>query len=230
MRTTVETPQLVGVPPAEGVWWAPRRAAWWIGVLFAIGSTCFLVAPFPGFVELVGSAADGAVFFVGSLFFTSAALLQLVYSETRTDRWSAAVQFAGTIFFNVSTYHALRTGLESNQYNRLVWTPDAFGSICFLVSGVIAYGAVRRAARGLLWSIAAVNLAGCVAFGISAMAGYVVPSTGSALDLAAANTWTALGALCFLIGAILLLPANDPIRMRRSQGGGRRLGETKEER
>jgi hypothetical protein len=41
---------------------------------------------------------------------------------------------------------------------------------------------------------------------ISAVAGYVVPSTGSALDLAAANAWTALGALCFLIGAVLLLP------------------------
>ena len=30
----------------------------------------------PGFVQLVGSAADGTVFFVGSVFFTSAALLQ----------------------------------------------------------------------------------------------------------------------------------------------------------
>ena len=30
----------------------------------------------PGFVQLVGSAADGTVFFVGSIFFTSAALLQ----------------------------------------------------------------------------------------------------------------------------------------------------------
>lgn len=191
-----------------GVWWAPRRAGWWIGVLFAIGSTCFLVGPFPGFVELVGSAADGAVFFVGSIFFTSAALLQTMQAETRADRWSSVVQFAGTIFFNVSTYHALRTGIDSNEYNRLVWRPDALGSICFLVSGVIAYGAVRRPPRGLVWRIAAVNLAGCVAFGISAVAGYVVPSTGSAVDLAAANAWTALGALCFLVGALMLLPAS----------------------
>jgi hypothetical protein len=47
----------------------------WIGVLFAIGSACFLVAPLPGFVELVGSEVDAAVFFAGSVFFTSAALL-----------------------------------------------------------------------------------------------------------------------------------------------------------
>ena len=59
-----------------GVWWAPWRVSWWIGVLFAIGSTCFFVGPFPGFVELVGSQVDGIVFFVGSIFFTSAAALQ----------------------------------------------------------------------------------------------------------------------------------------------------------
>ena len=47
-------------------WWAPRRASWWIAVLFAIGSACFAIGPFPGFVQLVGTAADAAVFFVGS--------------------------------------------------------------------------------------------------------------------------------------------------------------------
>jgi hypothetical protein len=192
---------------APRVWWAPGRSGWWTGVLFALGSTCFLVGPFPGFVELVGSAADGVVFFVGSVFFTSAALIQALHAGTRADRWSSLVQLAGTIFFNVSTYQALRTGVESNVYDRLVWRPDALGSICFLVSGVIAYAAVRRPRGGLPWWIAAVNLVGCVAFAISAVAGYVAPSTGSALDLAAANAFTAFGALCFLVGSILLLPA-----------------------
>lgn len=194
--------------PSQGraVWWAPRRASWWIGALFAIGSTCFLVGPLPGFVELVGSRVDAIVFFVGSIFFTSAALLQTVQAEERLDRWSSAVQLAGTIFFNVSTFRALQAGLDANEYDRLVWSPDALGSICFLISGVLAYAAVRRPPRRLPWWIATVNLAGCVAFGISAVAGYVVPATGSALDLAAANTWTSLGALCFLVGAVLLLP------------------------
>jgi hypothetical protein len=52
----------------------------------------------------------------------------------------------------------------------------------------------------------AVNLAGSIFFGVSAIASYVVPSSGSTLDLAAANFTTALGALCFFIGALLLLP------------------------
>ena len=50
------------------------------------------------------------------------------------------------------------------------------------------------------------NLAGCVLFGISAIASYIVPSSGSVLDLAAANWTTALGALCFLVGALMLRP------------------------
>ena len=217
---------------AESVWWAPRRASWWIGVLFAFGSACFLVGPFPGFVELVGSTADGIVFFVGSIFFTSAAILQFVetanaergpggatrqrlrlltFEPRRIDWWSCAVQVAGTLFFNVSTFRALQAGLDRTEYNRLVWAPDAFGSICFLVSGYLAYLEVCgkpacRPRRTLEWWIPAVNLLGCVAFGISALASYVVPSTGSALDLAGANAFTALGALCFLVGAVLLLP------------------------
>src|SRR4051794_38210454 len=74
---TAEAMDAARMQPLER-WWAPRRAAWWIGVLFAVGSTCFLVGPFPGLVELVGSEIDGAVFFVGSIFFTSAAAVQYV--------------------------------------------------------------------------------------------------------------------------------------------------------
>ena len=49
------------------------------------------------------------------------------------------------------------------------------------------------------------NLAGCVAFGVSAAAAYVVPSTNQELDAQLANSTTSLGALGFLVGALLLL-------------------------
>src|SRR5947199_5674732 len=100
---------------------------------------CFLVGPFPGFVELVGTGADGIVFFVGSIFFTSAALLQALQAVDRLDRWSSLIQFAGTIFFNVSTFRALQAGLDASAYDQLVWSPDVLGSICFLASGAVAY-------------------------------------------------------------------------------------------
>lgn len=212
----------------DGVWWAPRRASWWVGVLFAIGSTCFLVGPFPGFVELVGSAVDGVVFFVGSIFFTSAAFLQWLeainvetdgerrfrvvsFEPHRIDWWVCGVLLVGTLFFNVTTFQALQSGLDANQYDKLVWRPDALGCICFLVSGYLAYAEVCGAAfwtrrRDLGWRIAAWNLVGCVAFGIAAIASYWVPSHGSVISLAAANAFTAFGGLCFLVGSVMMLP------------------------
>ena len=97
---------------------------------------------------------------------------------------------------------------DTSAVDRLVWRPEAIGSACFLISGVLAYLAVRhhRHDEPAEWRIAAVNLAGCVLFGVAAIAGYIVPSTGTILDLAAANWSTSLGALCFLVGALMILP------------------------
>ncbi len=55
------------------------------------------------------------------------------------------------------------------------------------------------------WWEPSVNLLGCVLFGISAVAGYLVPSRGSILDLAAANWTTSAGAACFLVCALATL-------------------------
>jgi hypothetical protein len=201
--------------------WRAAHVVWdrWIAVGFAVGSLCFFFGPFPGFVQLVGEGADASVFFAGSVFFTLAAALELWHGTTRRGQrvkdaswWSAAIQFAGTLLFNLSTFGALQDGLSTEQTNRLVWTPDLLGSVAFLVSGVVAYLVttgrhIRPERRDRKWWMATVNLAGCVFFMVSAIASYVVPSTGSILDLAASNFSTALGALCFFIGALLLLPA-----------------------
>ena len=45
---------------APGRWWAPGRLTSSIGALFAIGATCFFVAPFPGFLQAFGSASTGS--------------------------------------------------------------------------------------------------------------------------------------------------------------------------
>jgi len=185
-----------------------------IAIGFAIGSACFFIGPFPGFVQLVGEGADGVVFFAGSVFFTLAAGLELREATVRLGRWasnpswwSAAIQFAGTLLFNVNTFDAMLDGLSTQQQNRLVLAHAVHGSACFLASGLLAY----RAATGPETTMAAVNLAGCVLFGISALASFVVPSTGSILDLAAVNWCTSLGALCFFIGALMLLPRKSTV-------------------
>jgi hypothetical protein len=188
----------------------------WMALFFATGSLCFLVGPFPGYVDLVGPGADAVTFFVGSILFTAGGALQtwLAFPERhrsdpdRAAWWAAVVQSAGTLFFNATTFQAMHTSLTDPDYDRLVWRPDAFGSICFLVSGVIAYrGAAHRD-----WQVV-VNLLGCVFFGISAVAGYVVPDEGSMLDLAWANWNTCLGAACFLACALAgLRPTPAPPR------------------
>jgi hypothetical protein len=189
-----------------------------MALCFALGSTCFLIGPFPGYAQLVGASADATTFFIGSVLFTAGGALQtlLTFPErhsggaARAAWWAAAIQSAGTLFFNVTTYQALHTSLSNSNYDRLVWRPDAFGSICFLVSGAIAYRASARhgwlPARGHKgWWEPAINLLGCILFGISAVAGYLVPSTGSLINLAAANWNTALGAACFLTCALATL-------------------------
>ena len=196
----------------------PGALAGWdrpIAAGFAVGSLCFFVGPFPGVLQLVGAGADAAIFFAGSIFFTFAAGLELRQATLRrgvrfgsdASWWSAAIQFVGTLLFNLDTYDALQTGLSSQQEDRLIWTPDVVGSACFLVSGALAYRVTTG--RGREWRMAAVNLTGCVLFGVAAVASYVVPDTGSILDLAAANWCTSLGGLCFLIGALLLLPTRS---------------------
>ena len=44
------------------------------------------------------------------------------------------------------------------------------------------------------------------AFGVSAVASYVIPATGALRNAAQANLGTLVGAMLFLVGALLLLP------------------------
>jgi len=224
---------------ATGIWWRPDRLAWWTGVLFAIGSLLFLIPA----VAALSSSADwiGVTFFAGSIFFTTAALLQLAASSEvphrrrpheerrllRPRAWlphtvdwvAASIQFGGTLLFNINTFNAMDRALSTQQVNVRVWAPDMIGSGCFLAASLLAFANVEHAwlsfrPRDLDWWIAFVNLLGSLAFGAAAVASYVRPSTGSALDDAIANGGTAAGAAMFLIGAVLLLPQADRAQRR----------------
>jgi hypothetical protein len=97
----------------------------WMALCFALGSACFLVGPFPGYVQLVGESADGVTFFVGSILFTFGGALQswLAWASRRSPGggpaawWAAIVQSAGTLFFNVTTYQAMHNALSSPDYD-----------------------------------------------------------------------------------------------------------------
>jgi hypothetical protein len=182
---------------------------------FGLGSTCFLIGPLPGYASLVGVAADAMTFFVGSVLFTIGGALQTWLAAPRRSAdaagraawWAATIQSIGTLFFNITTFRALQVTLSDASYDKLVWRPDAYGSVCFLISGLVAYQASRR--RGWLpvregsgWWQPGVNLLGCIFFGIAAIAGYVVGSSSSLVNQAAANLTTSAGAACFLACAV----------------------------
>ena len=203
-----------------------------MAVLFAVGALCFAAGGVASQWASTSRPAIGVMFFVGSLLFTAAAYLQ--YSQTvnvdrdptgtRRSRWrpaswepkridwlAALVQLIGTVLFNISTFAAMNTALSTHQIDARVWAPDAFGSIAFLVSSELAFAEVchrwfcfRR--RSLPWKIVALNLLGSIAFGISAVASLVEPSSGEPLSAHLANAGTSVGAVCFLLGALLLMP------------------------
>ena len=207
--------------------------AWWMGVLFAVGSVCFALGSFPPYATAVGATPDNITYFIGSIFFTTASFLQymevastpsalveprrsglgslLRIRHRRIDWWAAAHPVARHPV--VQPDHAERAGWSGwapSPSHHPIWRPDALGSICFLVSSWLAWaeechGPFAWRPSRISWWITALNLAGSVAFGVSAIASYVT-SSGQLLSLALTNLGTFVGAICFLVGAMLLLP------------------------
>jgi hypothetical protein len=153
--------------------WAPKRLAWWVALLFAIGSALFTLggvgATWPQSVPgpLRDALILNRVFVVGAIFFTSAAWLQWLealngdVSEALADgdglrwRWfgwrprnlgylASAIQLVGTLMFNFNTLDATIAGLSWQQEDLLIWTPNMLGCACFLVASYLAYAEVSQ--------------------------------------------------------------------------------------
>lgn len=214
----------------------PHRLNTAIAALFIVGSVGFALGSTEAYASAVGVTADAVTFFLASIFFTSASFLQLVQSQspemaaggrghddTRRaarlvawlphDRnWLAAVtQFPGTLFFNGTTFWAMTVATTSGEYDAVVWRPDFYGSILFLVSSAFAVLASGRflswQPRQAGWRIAWLNMVGSIAFMLSAIAAWVDPNTSVEIDPAVAASATFVGAVCFLVGAVLMIPA-----------------------
>jgi hypothetical protein len=245
-------PVLVGADGAEiqavletNPWlqlWAPQRLAWWIALSFIIGSACFGLGAFasnwPHYSPawLGDSGIINSVFFVGSLFFTNAAWLQLLEAingdvtdigtatgtHHRSWRWVAwkphnagysasLIQFVGTLLFNFNTADAMISKLTLVEEELLIWTPDVIGSICFLVASYLALIEVSHRfwsfqPRQLGWWIVIINLLGSVAFMLAAVFSFFLPSSGNAEWLWGANFFTLAGAVAFFVASYLMIP------------------------
>jgi hypothetical protein len=193
---------------------------------FMIGSSLFAIGTAPGFAALHFADASSLLCFMGSWFFTSAALIQLLLSRPSMSRsWdmpsmraeylSAAIQLFGTLNFNLSTGATLWAQRVPTR-RLFVWWPDAAGSVAFLFSGALGVVAVTLTVglvrvKSRLWLAACASMMGSIAFGASAVGAFVTKA-GSTEDAQLAQMGTFVGALCFLIAARLRLPKTSVVQ------------------
>ena len=210
----------------------------WIGAIFALGAALFAAASglslMPQIAQhlALNDADINALFFAGSIPFTTAAYLQLVQAANapvwehpatgkkklnwfgwrpRDIGWlSCVLQFAGTLLFNINTFDGMRTDLTWVEIDLLVWVPNLTGSLLFLSSGYLAFVEVchRHLAwlpGSLNWWITLLNLGGCVAFMIAAIYSFTLPGGEVVTDTNIAIAFTLAGALGFLSGSLLML-------------------------
>lgn len=206
----------------------PSRT-WWISALFSIGAACFAVGATNARTGWVSPIVNAATFFVGSIFFTTAAYISFAevggtpevlgrgsrravrlfsFQPHRIVWWATGIQLFGTLLFNISTFDAM---VNARQVEDVVWWPDVGGAICFLVASYLAWAEVCHSAGRLLfkdisWWIVAINLAGSILFGLSAVGARVISSRGDEWNAGLVNAGTFWGAIAFLIGAALLIP------------------------
>jgi hypothetical protein len=175
-----------------------------------------------------------AIFFAGSIPFTVAAYLQLFQAasvapfrvssaeargRTQALGWkpndvgwlSCALQFVGTILFNFNTFDAMIPSLTWFEEDLIVWAPNIIGSILFLTSGYLAFIETCHGYWGwqpgsISWWVVCINLLGCVGFMASALFSIFLPGEPDARIVTLAVAFTLQGAVCFLVGSLLMLP------------------------
>jgi hypothetical protein len=187
---------------------------------FILGASLFALGSAPWLGGQLGTVGANVTFFVGAWFFTAGAFIQLALSGPyriqvsgrvglRAVWLAAAVQFLGTLLFNISTGAALHS--RSVRDERLeVWVPNAEGSVAFLISACIAVIPLLRGRqywrpRSPDWLSTWFNMLGSIAFGVSSL-GAIILENGELLNSRLASAGTFVGALFFLATSGVMLP------------------------
>ena len=220
--------------------WMPEQLNWWIGLGFSLGSLLFMLGCLFVLTPSISrgwpleAISANAVFFAGSIPFTIAAYLQLFQAanagvfaaqvksaprrrfvfgwQPHQIGWlGCALQFLGTLLFNISTFDALLPGMDRLQQDFAIWVPDVIGSILFLFSGYLAFIETCHAywswnPNNLSWRVTFISFLGCVAFMLSAVFSYVPPSAPSFDATTISVVSTLIGGALFFVGALLMLP------------------------
>lgn len=214
----------------------PKALTWWIGILFMIGSTGFIAGSimYLYFGNLLSDFTKNLTFFIGSIFFTSAAYLQYLesinaditnknYFNKAKKKWvwfafphknlgflSSASQLVGTILFNINTFNPLYFNLTFLEEDLFIWVPNMIGSILFLTASFFAWLEIYKDKhlkpfRSISWWVIWINILGSVFFQLSAIKSYVCLNSGKLVGSTASLEYTLYGAVCFFIAAYLLI-------------------------
>ena len=179
---------------------------WTVDMVYLVGGVFFSVGGYVSVLQASNAPTD--IDQDGSL---TAARWRWFGFEPRNIGWlSAAVLFAGTLFFGVSLVSAFAEDLTPRQTNGWIWIPDIVGCVCFLVSGHLAlvevgHGRIWRIVNDLGWWVVGVNQLGSILFFLAGIAAFTRPATSTALDLGLVNWGTFSGAVCFAVGGVLQL-------------------------
>jgi hypothetical protein len=179
---------------------------WDVDMVYLVGGGFFSIGGYVSVLQATNTPPD--IDEDGSL--TSARWRWFSF-EPRAIGWlSAAVLFAGTLFFGVSLVSAFAENLTPRQTNGWIWVPDMVGCVCFLVSGHLAlvevgHGRIWRVVNDLGWWIVGINQLGSILFFLAGIAAFIRPATSAALDLGLVDWGTFAGAVCFAVGGVLQL-------------------------
>jgi len=200
----------------------PKSISTWIAILFMIGSFLFAIASvfflYPKWN--ISNQYINIIYFVGSIFFTSAAYLlylEAINSDITNERhlfervdkrvWfkicpnnlgylSSITLFIGTLFFNVLTFSSLLNNLNGYENEIFIMTPNIIGCILFLISSFFAWLEIYhdehiKPFKNYTWWIIWLNILGSIFFMVSALVDNI------------AVEMTLWGAICFFIASFL---------------------------
>ena len=210
------------------VLWAPRDPGWWIAITFILGSVLFCEGAILPFTRGLSTATTNIVYFVGSSLYLVGALIQFIRGRrmkinhrddvsamrhlANKNSRAAGIQAIGALLFQTSMTGAFIRSLSIAEQERIIWVPDLFGALCFLVASwmffTLRYPIQHRQDNGRsARELAMMNIVGSAFFVISAFGAYIVPLTDQPIYPRIANLGTLAGALLFLLSSIPGLPA-----------------------
>ena len=210
------------------VLWAPRDPGWWIAITFILGSVLFCLGAILPFTRGLSTAMTNVVYLVGSSLYLVGAFIQFIQGRrmkinhrddasamrhlANKNSRAAGIQATGALLFQTSMTGAFIRSLSIAQQEKIIWVPDLFGALCFLIASsmffTLRYPIQHRQDNGRsARELAMMNIVGSAFFVISALGAYIVPLTDQAIYPRIANLGTFAGAVLFLLSSIPGLPA-----------------------